>query len=184
MTSEKCCFFRFMPTDRAPCSSRKGHLCNIFGDLPVWNELFWRVGMQLKELSPGKLSLVKLRDVSDPFLKELQKNAVMLLQHLLTHHRCFCALEINADMMEDHHELIREALRKSLSLSKLKLRLRHSAIRQSQSFAEALPHLTQLRYLELGHVPFDRASVEAFSDFLTSTRSLTTLIITDQENGE
>ncbi|KAL3212983.1 hypothetical protein MRX96_035751 [Rhipicephalus microplus] len=150
-----------MPTDRAPCSSREGHLCNIFGDLPVWNELFWRVGMQLKELSPGKLSLVKLRDVSHPFLKELQKNAVMLLQHLLTHHRCFCVVEINADMMEDHHELI--------------------PIRQSQSFAEALPHLTQLRDLELGHVPFDRASVEAFSDFLTTTRSLTTLIITDQE---
>ncbi|KAL3192801.1 hypothetical protein MRX96_058664 [Rhipicephalus microplus] len=170
-----------MPTDRAPCSSREGHLCNIFGDLPVWNELFWRVGMQLKELSPGKLSLVKLRDVSHPFLKELQKNAVMLLQHLLTHHRCFCVVEINADMMEDHHELIREALRKSLSLRKLKLSLRHSAIRQSQSFAEALPHLTQLRDLELGHVPFDRASVEAFSDFLTTTRSLTTLIITDQE---
>ncbi|KAH7964217.1 hypothetical protein HPB51_027547 [Rhipicephalus microplus] len=105
----------------------------------------------------------------------------MLLQHLLTHHRCFCVVEINADMMEDHHELIREALRKSLSLRKLKLSLRHSAIRQSQSFAEALPHLTQLRDLELGHVPFDRASVEAFSDFLTSTRSLTTLIITDQE---
>ncbi|KAL1485208.1 hypothetical protein MTO96_032104 [Rhipicephalus appendiculatus] len=51
---------------------------------------------------------------------------------------------------------------------------------ESQSFAATLSHLVQLRNLELSDVSFDHTSVEAFSDFLASTRSLTTLIMTDQ----
>ncbi|KAL1485207.1 hypothetical protein MTO96_032103 [Rhipicephalus appendiculatus] len=77
-----------------PCTSREGHLCNIFGDLPVWNEFFWPIGFQLKELDPGKLSLVKLRDVNYPSVKKQQKDAATLLQHLLTHHHCVCSVDL------------------------------------------------------------------------------------------
>ncbi|KAH7943537.1 hypothetical protein HPB52_009193 [Rhipicephalus sanguineus] len=40
---------------RAPCTSSEGRLCDVFKELPLWNEYFWPVGFQLRELSPGQL---------------------------------------------------------------------------------------------------------------------------------
>ncbi|KAH7968977.1 hypothetical protein HPB52_013288 [Rhipicephalus sanguineus] len=179
MAFEKTHFSGSRLNYRTPCTSREGHLCNIFGDIHLWNEFFWPAGFQLKELSPGRLSLVKVRDVYDPLVKRVWKDASTLLHHLLTHHRCVSSVDLDIDLMEDHHELICDALCKSPNLRKLKLRLRRYATSEAHSFAATLPHLNQLRDLELSHVDLDRLSLETLSNFLANTRSLTTLIMTD-----
>ncbi|KAH7943540.1 hypothetical protein HPB52_009196 [Rhipicephalus sanguineus] len=165
---------------RAPCTSSEGRPCDIFGELPFWNEFFWPVGFQLRELSPGELSLVELHDGYCGLDMDEGVRAAMILIHLLTHHRCVVSLDLNDNIVfahptEDRPKLICDAFRKSPSLRKLKFRLRFFATSLWRSFAETLPHLIQLRDLELDYVPLDHRALEAFLEFLASTRSLTTL---------
>ncbi|KAL1484461.1 hypothetical protein MTO96_032556 [Rhipicephalus appendiculatus] len=169
---------------RAPCTSREGRLCNIFKELPLWNEIFWPVGLQVRELYPGQLSLV---EVYDGYYRVDEKEgtlAATFLIHLLTHHRCVDSLDLSGRIFFSHamqgkQKLICDALRESPSLRKLKLRLQaFSTTLLSLSLVEMLPHLIQLRDLELCDVPYDRTCLEALSEFLASTRSLTTLTMT------
>ncbi|KAH7943018.1 hypothetical protein HPB52_004001 [Rhipicephalus sanguineus] len=165
---------------RAPCTSSEGRLCDVFGDLSVWNEYFWRVGLQLRELSPGQLSLVGMRhvDVDRNILEQCE--AATLLCHLLSHHHCIVSVQLNVDVFKGHHQIICDALCRSPSLRKLKLCRLYMTTNASQSFVAALPHLNQLQKLEFTHVLFDRTCLEGLSKFLASTRSLTTFTMTDQ----
>ncbi|KAH7942976.1 hypothetical protein HPB52_003046 [Rhipicephalus sanguineus] len=168
----------------APCTSTEDRPCDTIGELSLWNEFFWPVGFQLRELSPGKLSLVELRDGYDGLVMTQAIRATTILLHLLSHHRCIVSVDLNnciffAHPTEDKHKLICDAFRKSPSLRMLKLHLRTSTTTLLRSFAETLLHLSQLRDLELGYLPFDRTSFEALSEFLASTRSLTKLNITN-----
>ncbi|KAL1472366.1 hypothetical protein MTO96_039382 [Rhipicephalus appendiculatus] len=169
---------------RAPCTSSEGRLCSIFKELHLWNEFFWPVGVQLRELSPGQLSLVELLDGSYSLVKKQRERATAILIHLLTHHRCVVSLDLSDDFFfvyptEDKEKLICQALRKSSSLRRLKLNLEPFSPSMSRSLVETLQHLIQLQDLELGYVPFDRTSLEALSEFLVSTRSLKTLTMTE-----
>ncbi|KAL1443485.1 hypothetical protein MTO96_007398 [Rhipicephalus appendiculatus] len=163
-----------------PCTSSEGRLCNIFGDISLWNEHFWQVGLQLKEFFPGQLSLVEIRHADvHPKLFEAEE-ASMLLCRLLSHRGCVVSVHLNDHVFSDQHELICEALEDSPYLRKLKLCRLDLTTDASQSLIEVLPHLEQLKELELSHVTFDRALPECLSELLTTTRSLTTLIMTDQ----
>ncbi|KAL1484463.1 hypothetical protein MTO96_032558 [Rhipicephalus appendiculatus] len=82
---------------RAPCTSSEGRLCNIFKELHLWNEFFWPVGVQLRELSPGQLSLVELLDGSYSLVKKQRERSTVILIHLLTHHRCVVSLDLSDD---------------------------------------------------------------------------------------
>ncbi|KAH7943631.1 hypothetical protein HPB52_009635 [Rhipicephalus sanguineus] len=166
---------------RTLCTSSEDRLCSVFADLPLWNEIFWQVGLELRELSPGQLSLVERRcaDVSTFLSYTVEKSeAATLLCHLLSHHHCFVSVHLNHYVFRHHHKLICDALLKSPGLTKLTFcgKLTNA----SQSFAAALPHLKHLQELQLSYVPFNRTSLEGLSELLASTRSLTTLTMSDQ----
>ncbi|KAH7971884.1 hypothetical protein HPB52_003649 [Rhipicephalus sanguineus] len=163
-----------------PCTSSEGRLCTLFEDLHVWNAFFCKVGLQMREFSPGQLSLVQLRCVGDyPNILE-QRRAATLLCHLLSHHRCIVSVNLNASVFEGHEQITCDALRISPSLRKLKFCQLNMKTDASQSFVATLPHLDQLQELDISDVPFNRTSLEGLSEFLASTRSLTTLTMTDQ----
>ncbi|XP_050032497.1 uncharacterized protein [Dermacentor andersoni] len=161
---------------RTRCTSSEGRLCDIFGDLSLWNEFFWQVGLELRELSPGQLSLVEMHGAHVPLeMPEQKHEAATLLHRLLTLHRCVVSVDLNGYIFKGHHQLICDALRKSPSLRKLKLCLLTMNTYASQSFAGALPHLHNLRELECRQVHFDRTFLDGLSEFLAGTESLTTL---------
>ncbi|KAH7943837.1 uncharacterized protein LOC119400064 [Rhipicephalus sanguineus] len=160
---------------RTRCTSGEGRLCDIFQDLHLWNEYFWQAGHELRELSPGQLSLVEMHGAYVSLeMPERKREAATLLYHLLTLHRCVVSVEMNGYIFRDHHRLICDALRKSPSLRKLKLSLLTVAEHSAQCFAAALPFMNQLRELAVSQVHFDDVFVEGLSEFLASTRSLTT----------
>ncbi|KAL3236834.1 hypothetical protein MRX96_022091 [Rhipicephalus microplus] len=51
---------------RSPCTKREGRPCGVFKDISIWNEYFWQVGLELRELSPAELSLVEVDDAFVP----------------------------------------------------------------------------------------------------------------------
>lgn len=161
---------------RTRCTSSEGRLCDIFRDLNLWNEFFWQVGLELRELSPGQLSLVEMHGAYVPLeMAEQKQEAATLLNRLLTHHRCVVSVDLNGYIFKGHHQLICDALRKSPSIRKLKLCLLTMNTYASQSFAAALPHLNHLEELECRQVHFDRTFLDGLAEFLASTGSLTTL---------
>uniref|UniRef100_A0A224YWP3 Nlr family card domain protein n=1 Tax=Rhipicephalus zambeziensis TaxID=60191 RepID=A0A224YWP3_9ACAR len=160
---------------RTRCTSGEGRLCDIFQDLPLWNEYFWQAGHELREQSPGELSLVEMYGAYVSLeMPERKREAATLLYHLLTLHRCVVAVEMNGYIFRDHHRLICDALRKSPSLRRLKLSLLTVTEHAAQCFAAALPFMKQLRCLVISQVHFDDVFVEGLSEFLANTLSLTT----------
>ncbi|KAH7943545.1 hypothetical protein HPB52_009201 [Rhipicephalus sanguineus] len=181
MPVEKSCFSGSKIEYRIPCTSTEGLLCVIFKDLRLWNEFFWPLGFELREFSPGQLSLAAVSGWNSCLKEKQRSDAATLLQHLLTHHRCIVSADLNVTILKGHDQLIRGALHRSPSLRKLKLNLLDLAANASLSFVATLPKLNELRELELRHVPFDRPTLQNFSKFLANTRSLTTLNMTYQD---
>ncbi|KAL1442723.1 hypothetical protein MTO96_046273 [Rhipicephalus appendiculatus] len=163
-----------------PCTSGKGRLCHIFREISVWNEYFWQVGLELREQSPGRLSLVENHEANArtyPSDRNMVDAVATLLHYLLTLHHCVNSVTtIDSSTFWDHKLLICDALCKSLSLTKLKLYALHS----SRDIAAALLHLNHLRELELKSMPFRRTFIDGLSEFLASTSTLTTLTMTQQ----
>ncbi|KAH7947452.1 hypothetical protein HPB52_012181 [Rhipicephalus sanguineus] len=182
MTSAKGCFSGSAIDCQRPCTSDEGRLCDIFRELPLWNEFFWHVCLELRELSPGQLSLVETYGAIVPsVMTEQKQQAATLLYHLLTLHRCIVSVKLNAHIIEAHDQLICDALRQNSSLVKLDMDgCGYVDKTSSYRLVAVLPHMTQLRELELGILHFGDASSERFSEFLASTRSLRTLIMTEQ----
>ncbi|KAL1480203.1 hypothetical protein MTO96_051238 [Rhipicephalus appendiculatus] len=162
------------------CTSSEDRLCDIFKELPIWNESFWLAGFQLRELSPGQLSLVEVREFYD-YNAKLRRLATKLLQHLLTKHRCLVSVELNEHFFKRHYQITCDALRRSENLRKVMLRLPSCDTNTMYYFTAVLPHMNHLRELELSGARFS-TSVKAFSEFLANTRSLVTLNITDQDH--
>lgn len=132
----------------------------------------------MRELSPGRLSLVEMHGSYVSLeMPERKQAAATLLYYLLTLHRCVVSVALNGYIFKSHHELICDGLRRSPSLSKLKLCLLNVATLAAESFSAALPHMNHLREFEVRQVHFDRTFTEGLSWFLASTRSLTTLTI-------
>lgn len=169
---------------RARCTSGDGQMCNVFNDLSLWNEFFWQVGLELRELSPAKLSLVEMHGAYVPLEEPEHKHrAATLLHRLLTLHKCIVSVDLNGYIFKGHHRLICDALRKSPSLRRLKLCLLTMDTNASQSFAGALPYLGRLQELECRQVHFDRTFLDALSNFLAATKSLTSLIMSHLHIG-
>ncbi|KAL1484469.1 hypothetical protein MTO96_032564 [Rhipicephalus appendiculatus] len=180
MLFQECHFSGSVLKYQIPCTRSAGRLCNVFKDLPLWNEIFWQVGLQLRECAPGQLSLVEMhRAEVAPNILEI-KDAATLLCHLLAHHRCIVSVHLNDHVFNGHHELICDALRRSPSLRKLKFCQLYMMTDTSYGFAAALRHLNKLQELELSHVFHNRTSLEGLSQFLASTRSLTSLTMAEQ----
>ncbi|KAL1436059.1 hypothetical protein MTO96_010815 [Rhipicephalus appendiculatus] len=182
MTSAKGYFSGCAIDYRRPCTSGEGRLCDIFRELPLWNEFFWHVCLQLTELSPGQLSLIETYDMTVPYgITEQKQQAAALLYHLLTLHRCIVSVKLNDHIIRKHDQLICDALRQSSSLTKLDMGgYGYVGMTASYRLVAVLPHLTQLRELELGILRFGYASTKRLSEFLASTRSLKTLNMAQQ----
>ncbi|KAL1422939.1 hypothetical protein MTO96_021534 [Rhipicephalus appendiculatus] len=169
-----------------PCTSCEGRLCHIFGEISLWNEYFWQVRLELRELSPGRLSLVEkdeayVGESANNQDKPEQVHAVAtLLHHLLTRHDCFASVAIIPSVFRDHHQLICDALYKSLSLAQLKLCALQTAEQSLQNIAGALLVMNHLRELEFQDMRFNSTFIDGLSEFLASTRSLTALSVTRQ----
>lgn len=160
---------------RTRCTSGEGILCDVFRNLSVWNEYFWQVGHELREVSPGELGLVEMYGAYVSLeMPERKREAATLLYHLLTLHRCVVSVEMNGFIFRDHHRLICDGLRKSPSVRKLKLSLLTVAEHAAHCFASALPFMDHLRELVISQVCFDDVFVEGVCEFLANTRSLTT----------
>ncbi|KAL1480165.1 hypothetical protein MTO96_034738 [Rhipicephalus appendiculatus] len=162
---------------RTRCTSSQGRICDIFKDLPVWNRFFWQVGLEMKEHFPGQLSLVEIefRGLPKP---EKTLEAAAHLHHLLTLHRCVVSCELYFFSFGNDHQSLCEALRKSPGLRNLKLCIVPTAMDVQRDIIATLSHLKHLRELEFRMVLLYHALFQDLSDFLKSTRSLTTLILT------
>lgn len=163
-----------------PCTSGEGRLCDIFRELPIWNEYFWIVDLELRELSAGELSLVETKTPIYCDVPERKHEAAILLHQLLTQHRCLVSVELNEHMLNGPRKLIsliRDALRESTVLRKLKLCLPivrpcatpvfdpRSCLRPSSTLRD--PYVLFL----------DRDFREGLAEFLVITKTLTTLDI-------
>ncbi|KAL1418513.1 hypothetical protein MTO96_025897 [Rhipicephalus appendiculatus] len=138
-----------------PCTSTEGRPCDIFRDLTVWNEFFWQVDLELQELYPGQLSLVKMGCPCIPSRTPRHEHeAATLLHYLLTYHRCLVSVVLNEHRdashmswwasVPDRCQLICDALPKSPSLRKLELHLLAINMRALQSLTAALPFMNRL----------------------------------------
>ncbi|KAH7964296.1 hypothetical protein HPB51_027465 [Rhipicephalus microplus] len=164
----------------ATCTSSKGSLCHIFRNLSHWNELFWYVQLELKELSPGELTLVDACRRSMKchlnYAPEHVRDAVAVLGNLLTRHHCLVSVNLANHMFDGHRDIVCDALRKSANnLRKLELNVEIENGQPTPSFLETLPHLKQLQEVKLVGKPFEKTSIRGLPEFLVSTRSLTTL---------
>ncbi|KAH7943630.1 hypothetical protein HPB52_009634 [Rhipicephalus sanguineus] len=169
--------------DLIPCTNSEGRLCHIFRDISLWNEYIWILDLELRELSPGQLSLVKKHKAYVGAYANIQnmleqtESVATLLHHLLTRHQCVSSAVIDTSIFRHHHQLICDALCKSLSLKKLKLEALQPATPASRNIATALLWLNQLQELEFQYVTFNRYFIDGLSEFLASTRSLTTFAV-------
>ncbi|KAL1475220.1 hypothetical protein MTO96_037459 [Rhipicephalus appendiculatus] len=177
MTSAKGYFSGRAIDCQRPCTSGEGRLCDIFRELPLWNEFFWHVCLQLTELSPGQLSLIETYGTKVPCdMTEQKQQAATLLCHLLTLHRCIVSVKLNVYVTREHDQLICDALCQSSSLTILDMNLcGYVGMTASYRLIAVLPHLTQLQELKLGSLNFGYASSKRLSEFLASTASLKTL---------
>ncbi|KAL1480923.1 hypothetical protein MTO96_050636 [Rhipicephalus appendiculatus] len=143
---------------RTRCTSSEGRICDIFKDLPIWNQFFWQ-----------------FRGLAKP---EKRLEAAAHLHHLLTLHRCVVSCELDCFSFDNDHQSLCDALRKSPGLRNLKLCILPIAMDVQRDMIVTLSQLKHLRELEFGKVYLNRAVLQDLSDFLKSTRSLTMLILT------
>lgn len=166
---------------RRPCTSREGHLCHIAANLKAWNSFFWVVGLELQEDSASQLTLVLASDSAHderlPTTKE-KDQAVTLLYHLLTIHRCVVGVTINDDIVISHEHIVCHAIRESLGVRRLWLAFTSSKELASDALGAALVSLTQLKSLTL-IVHNDGYLLTDLVPLLAETGSLTTLTAVD-----
>ncbi|KAH7956045.1 hypothetical protein HPB52_005781 [Rhipicephalus sanguineus] len=172
---------------RAPCTSSEGRLCDIFRELTIWNEFFCEVGLELRELSPGQISLVQVdgTDVTPQIRR--QHEATMLLHRLLMCHRCLFSVVLNSYVLVHHDEMICDELPRSVSLRQLRVSLQDRDMCALRTFAAVLPLLNNLQELDCRLPILERTFCEGLSKLLRSTASLTTLKLraskTEPEEG-
>ncbi|KAH7951422.1 hypothetical protein HPB52_008945 [Rhipicephalus sanguineus] len=172
---ETSCFSGSSINYGTPCTSSEGRLCDVFRELTIWNEFFWQVGLELRELSPGQLSLVRMEGARVASEIRRKHEAAMLLHRLLAYHRCLVSVDLNCYIVVDHHQLICDELPRSASLTKLQVFELDRDICALQSVAAALPLFNHLQELECRLLNFERTFCEGLSKLLVSTASLTTL---------
>ncbi|KAH7943842.1 uncharacterized protein LOC119400063 isoform X2 [Rhipicephalus sanguineus] len=167
------CFSINYPTT---CRSSEGRPCDIFRDLTTWNKFFTDVGLLLRELYPGQLSLVTVDGLHIPLESPRRQHAAATLLHrLLIYHSCLVSVVLTSRIIENHNQLICDALPKSPSLRKLEVCMCDITMLESQSFAVAFPLLNHLQELNCEMNTFERSFCEGLSELLVNTASLMTL---------
>ncbi|KAH7944032.1 hypothetical protein HPB52_014746 [Rhipicephalus sanguineus] len=162
----------------APCTSSEDRPCDITKDLSIWNEFFWPVGLELRELSMGQLDLAGMSSAHIvPEVPERKHEAATLLRHLLTYHRCLVSVELNGCILTDHHQLICDALTERPSLEKLKLCLPNMSKRALRSVTAVLPLQNHLLELECQFTNLEQTFCKGLSEFLRSAVSLKRFIL-------
>ncbi|KAH8033683.1 hypothetical protein HPB51_015305 [Rhipicephalus microplus] len=158
---------------RTPCTSGEGRLCDIFRDLSLYNEYFWQVAHEVREVSPGELALVKMHGAYVSLeTPERKREFASLLYHLLILHRCVISVEVDEYILGDHHRLICDGLSKCPNLKKLKLMLLTEDA--AHCIAAALPCMIHPQELVLSQDHLDDVFVEGICRLLANTRSLKT----------
>ncbi|KAH8037768.1 hypothetical protein HPB51_017268 [Rhipicephalus microplus] len=179
-------FIKSHRIDLIPCTSREGHLCHIFGDISLMNQGLWWFNIELRELEPGRLSLVHSDEAyggvctRDSFVRKEVQEVVKLLGHLLTFHQCVSSVVITRLIFDYCPQLICDALRKNASLTELKLYALDTTTSLERSITAALLNLKHLQKLEVKHFVLQRPFIDGLSEFLASTQSLTTFDVAHQ----
>ncbi|KAL1470938.1 hypothetical protein MTO96_040178 [Rhipicephalus appendiculatus] len=114
MTVAKSYFSGTCIINLIPCTSSEGRLCHIFREISLWNEYFLQVDLELRELSPGRLSLVEKHEAfvgayANQDMPEQMHVVTTLLRHLLMSHHCVSSVAIVPSIFRDHHLLICDA---------------------------------------------------------------------------
>lgn len=156
--------------------------CQIFQELPRWNELLWFVKLELRETSPGQLTVAPL-----PHAKVPQKNsqevqrAVVCLHWLLSQHRCVVSVEPNRRVLDSYPELFWDALKQSASVRTLRLRDYEFDADTASRFFSAFSGIARFEHIELDDVEFlgHLRDYPCLTDSIGSVASLKTLRLTD-----
>lgn len=157
-----------------PCTEGAGKLCQIWGDLTLWNEFLWLVDAQLLEVTPGVLGVVCLHgEVSAPVYDNiLRRHACMLLHWLVKEHRCVKVLELEGTVIPRGHHLFCDALRVSSGLRRLKLRRYYFEDTVSKAIVGAIGSLAMLEELDISKLNLSMDAVIDLASLLTDMKSL------------
>ncbi|KAH7984839.1 hypothetical protein HPB52_024502 [Rhipicephalus sanguineus] len=155
----------------------------------IWLQAFmFEVGLELRELSPGQLSLVEVEDAFVPLdLAQRKHEAATLLCHLLMYHRCLVSVtrlqELECRLLDLERPLC-EGLSKFLanarSLTTFKLSAQSLKSEDGALILEGLRRNAAITTLSLNTIivsAFLYPSSDAFTGYLSENRTVRTLIV-------
>uniref|UniRef100_A0A023G977 Nlr family card domain protein n=1 Tax=Amblyomma triste TaxID=251400 RepID=A0A023G977_AMBTT len=157
-------------------------VCQIFEELPLWNELLWFIKVELKEIDPGLISIVRLPHAivsPDNFLEA--ERAAIFLHWLLAQHLCITSVEVDCCLLQNHHQLFCDALQLSTSLRVLRLSKLELDVRPTAHLVSAICgtcHLEELECDQLNLSGVEESLLASFSDFIRNSASLKMLKLT------
>lgn len=157
-------------------------MCQIFEELPLWNELLWFIKVELREMIPGLLHVVRLPHAIVPpeACKEVERAAI-LLHWLLTRHWCINSVEVDSCLLQGHHQLFCDAVQQNTSLRQLRLSKHELNVRQTAKLVNAICgmcHLEELECDQLNLSGVEESLLACFSDFIRNSTSLKVLKVT------
>ncbi|KAH9367310.1 hypothetical protein HPB48_021444 [Haemaphysalis longicornis] len=155
--------------------------CQIFQELPRWNEVLYFVKLELKETSPGNLTVSPLSGTSFPAKSQEVQRAVVCLHWLLSQHRCVVSVRPHQLVLNNYPELFWDAIKRSLSVRTLRLHYHKFDAETTSRFFYAVSRITRLETLELNQIEFsvDVKTKPWLTHSLTSVTSLKTLSLTN-----
>ncbi|KAH9384338.1 hypothetical protein HPB48_026340 [Haemaphysalis longicornis] len=135
---------------RLPCTATENAACQIVGHLSAWNEFFFLVSLQLREMpgTNGKLSLQFMHKPGQTKCSPRNLRLVSLLMcELLKTHRCVAHIDLEAALFSPYRGLLSDCLRECPSIRSLRLAICCDKPVPVEDFATAafsLPHLQEL----------------------------------------
>ncbi|KAH9367732.1 hypothetical protein HPB48_000941 [Haemaphysalis longicornis] len=170
------------PLNCTASDSKPGYeTCQIFQELPRWNELLWFVKLELKETSPRQLTVAPLPSPNVPTKRQEVQRAAVCLHWLLSQHRCVVSVEPHLRVLDNYPELFWDALKQSTSVRTIRLSNYEFDAETASRFFSAISSVAGLEYVELDRIEFsgDLKKKQCFTDSLKSLGSLKTLVLTN-----
>ncbi|KAH7975403.1 hypothetical protein HPB52_001394 [Rhipicephalus sanguineus] len=170
--------FRLPCTANIPTAMQIDQACPINDCLPIYNELLFDIGMELREQHEGSLSLVSYQPfeagvISPPETDLHRANA--FLRWLLRTHVCIAGLELKYKWATAHIQVVLEELPENSRLKKLRVEFPYGDSLQTE-FATLFPRLRCLEELHCYMSPSTDALLAALSAHLRTTTCLTSLV--------
>lgn len=162
-----------------PCTVAKDQLCQVIGDLSVWNEVLCYAKLQLQERwgAPGQqLALVSFDEPRSPeFLDNGQVHrATTLASWLLKTHRCIAVLDVSDASLHACEALVCSTPLKHSSVKILKLNIER--FMNHKVLGEAISTMVGLEELDCaGNAELSYEFSQALCKLVRSTISLSTL---------